>query len=82
MWVFENEGLVKGPIGNDNFFIEYLANHLSRNNVDKKKEPTIEWCKEFREGRDAVQNIDDCNKSSTEINLIAGNYIYPSTMKF
>jgi hypothetical protein len=35
VWEFENEGLLQGPSGNGNYFIECQANHFSKKNVDR-----------------------------------------------
>jgi hypothetical protein len=42
VWEFENEGLLQGPSGNGNYFIEYQASHFSKKNADKKKDEPLD----------------------------------------
>jgi hypothetical protein len=34
VWEYENEGLLQGPSGNGNYYVEYQASHFSLKNVD------------------------------------------------
>jgi len=53
VWEFENEGLLQGPSGNGNYFIEYQASHFSKKNADKKKGGEQQWIKDVKKHKKA-----------------------------
>lgn len=55
LWEFENEGLVQGPSGSGNWFIEYESTHFSKKNADKTNYDEIQWIKDLKGHRDEVQ---------------------------